>query len=152
MPHNRTRQPMADSCSHLDTIRTVIPSALGCEECLKIGSPWVHLRICRTCGHVGCCDSSPNRHATKHFHRTGHPIIEGYDPPEGWGWCYVDEVTFDLSDRMTPHNGPIPRYVCLDTALVQDTEGRRTSCLMRYWNPIASPSVTASSVSRSNVP
>ena len=55
--------------------------------------------------------SSPNRHATKHFHATGHPIIEGYDPSEGWGWCYVDEVTLDLSDRMTPHNGPIPRFV-----------------------------------------
>ncbi|HLY04514.1 MAG TPA: UBP-type zinc finger domain-containing protein [Rhizomicrobium sp.] len=102
---------MPETCSHLDTIKTVTPSALGCEECLKIGSPWVHLRICRTCGHVGCCDSSPNKHATKHFHRTKHPIIEGYDPPEGWGWCYVDDVMFDLSDRMTPHNGPIPRYV-----------------------------------------
>ena len=91
-------------------IRDVTPSALGCEECLKIGSEWLHLRICRSCGHVGCCDDSPNRHATKHFHATGHPIIEGYDPPEGWGWCYVDEVLFDLSNRKTPHNGPIPRY------------------------------------------
>jgi len=89
----------------------VVPSAKGCEECLKIGSRWVHLRLCRTCGHVGCCDSSPHRHATAHFHATGHPIIEGYDPPEGWGWCYVDEVTLDLSDRMTPQRGPIPRFV-----------------------------------------
>ena len=71
---------------------------------------WLHLRLCRTCGHVGCCDSSKNKHATKHFHRTKHPIIEGYDPPEGWGWCYVDEVLFDLSQRKTPHNGPIPRF------------------------------------------
>ncbi len=102
---------MSDTCDHLGGIRDVTPSALGCEECLKIGSVWVHLRLCRTCGHVGCCDSSPNRHATHHFHATRHPIIEGYDPPEGWGWCYVDEVTFDLSDRSTPHNGPIPRYV-----------------------------------------
>jgi hypothetical protein len=60
--------------------------------------------------HVGCCDDSPNKHATKHFHATAHPIIEGYDPPEGWGWCYVDEVMFDLSDRATPQDGPIPRY------------------------------------------
>ena len=88
----------------------VTPSALGCEECLRLGQSWVHLRICRACGHVGCCDSSPGRHATKHFHATRHPIIEGYDPPEGWGWCFVDEAMFDLSDRMTPHNGPIPRY------------------------------------------
>jgi hypothetical protein len=101
---------MAKACTHLDTIREVTPSARGCEECLKIGSPWVHLRICRTCGHVGCCDDSPNRHATKHFRATAHPIIEGYDPPEHWGWCYVDEVMFDLSDRPTPQDGPIPRF------------------------------------------
>ena len=99
------------TCAHLDTIRIVKPSARGCEECLKIGSPWVHLRVCRSCGHVGCCDSSPNRHATKHFRATRHPIIEGYDPPEGWGWCYLDEVFFDLSDRATPQDGPIPHFV-----------------------------------------
>ena len=97
-------------CSHIAGIETVTPSALGCEECLKSGSEWLHLRICRSCGHVGCCDDSPNKHATAHFHATSHPVIEGYDPPEGWGWCYVDEVLFDLSSRKTPHNGPIPRY------------------------------------------
>ncbi len=101
---------MTKTCTHLDTIRDVTPSAKGCEECLKSGSPWVHLRICRTCGHVGCCDDSPNRHAAKHFRATAHPIIEGYDPPEQWGWCYVDEVLFDLSDRPTPQDGPIPRF------------------------------------------
>ena len=101
---------MSDECTHTDAIRDVTPSARGCEECLKIGSEWLHLRLCRICGHVGCCDDSPNRHATKHFHATRHPIIEGYDPPEGWGWCYVDEVMLDLSDRATPHNGRIPRY------------------------------------------
>ena len=102
---------MADACHHVRVIRRVIPSALGCEECLEIGSIWVHLRLCRTCGHVGCCDSSPNRHATRHFHATGHPIIEGYDPPEGWGWCYVDEVMIDLGGDTTEQRGPIPRYV-----------------------------------------
>jgi hypothetical protein len=101
---------MPRHCSHLASIRDVTPSAHGCEECLKSGDAWVHLRICRTCGHVGCCDDSPNRHASKHFQHTQHPIIEGYDPPEGWGWCYVDEVMFDLRDRMTPQLGPIPRY------------------------------------------
>ncbi len=101
---------MANECPHAKAIRKVTPSALGCEECLKIGSEWVHLRLCRTCGHVGCCDQSPNRHATKHYHATRHPIIEGYDPPEGWGWCYIDEEMLDLSDSMTPHNGPIPRF------------------------------------------
>ena len=101
---------MAKTCTHLASMRKVTPSARGCEECLKIGSRWVHLRLCRTCGHVGCCDQSPHRHATKHFHATGHPIIEGYDPPEGWGWCYVDEVFLDLGDDTTPQLGPIPRY------------------------------------------
>jgi Zn-finger in ubiquitin-hydrolases and other protein len=101
---------MAKACTHLRTIREVVPSALGCEECLKIGQAWVHLRLCRTCGHVGCCDESAGRHASGHFRATCHPIIEGYDPPEGWGWCYVDQVMFDLSDDRTPHPGPIPRH------------------------------------------
>jgi len=99
-------------CSHLDAIASVKqPQRRECEECVKIGSNWVHLRICQTCGLTLCCDSSPNRHATRHYHATRHAIIEGYDPPEGWGWCYIDEVSFDLSDRATPQNGPIPRYV-----------------------------------------
>ena len=80
-------------CRHLDQVRNVEPrTPEGCEECLRTGSWWVHPRLCLSCGHVGCCDNSPNKHATKHFHATGHPVIEGYDPPEGWGWCYVDEL------------------------------------------------------------
>jgi hypothetical protein len=98
-------------CTHTDSIHHVTPSAKGCEECLKTGSPWVHLRLCRTCGHVGCCDDSPNRHARAHFHETAHPIIEGYDPPEGWGWCFVDRVALDLGEDTTPQVGPIPRFV-----------------------------------------
>ena len=94
------------ACSHLDSIRTVTPSADGCEDCLKIGGWWVHLRICRSCGHVGCCDQSPNRHATKHFQATRHPIMESYDPPDPWGWCYVDEAMLDFTGLQTPHGGP----------------------------------------------
>jgi hypothetical protein len=101
----------ADVCGHGAWLRHVTPSARGCEECLAIGSPWVHLRLCRACGHVGCCDESPHHHATAHFHGTGHPIIEGYDPPEGWGWCYVDELFLDLGEDTTPQVGPIPRFV-----------------------------------------
>jgi Zn-finger in ubiquitin-hydrolases and other protein len=101
---------MVNPCAHATAIKDVTPSAPGCEACLKIGSPWVHLRLCRTCGHVGCCDDSPNKHATKHFRATGHPIIEGYDPPEGWGWCYVDEAFVKLPST-TPQRDPIPRYV-----------------------------------------
>jgi len=102
---------MKHACAHVDKVRDVVPSALGCEECLKTGSMWVHLRLCRICGHVGCCDDSPNRHARKHFHDTQHPIIEGYDPPEGWGYCYIDDITFDFGNRSTPQRGPIPRFV-----------------------------------------
>lgn len=66
----------------------------GCEECLKSGDEWVHLRLCTDCGHVGCCDSSKNRHATKHFHATQHPVIQSFQPGESWRWCYLDEVFF----------------------------------------------------------
>ncbi len=80
------------SCTHLDTIVDVAPSAPGCEDCLRTGDRWLHLRLCLACGHVGCCDSSPNKHATKHFHATGHPLIQSHEPGESWRWCYVDEV------------------------------------------------------------
>ena len=69
----------------------------GCEECLAIGSRWVHLRMCQSCGQIGCCDSSPNRHATAHHHATSHPIIRSIEPGEDWSWCYVDEVMFRVS-------------------------------------------------------
>jgi uncharacterized UBP type Zn finger protein len=83
------------TCSHLDTVEfTDLPDPLlGCEECLKVpGSWWVHLRMCMECGKVGCCDNSPNKHATKHFHEVGHPLIRSAEPGEDWVWCYVDEV------------------------------------------------------------
>lgn len=79
-------------CEHVDLIQEVTPSAEGCEECLQMGDSWVHLRICLICGHVGCCDSSKNKHATAHFHETGHPIIRSFEPGETWRWCYVDEI------------------------------------------------------------
>ncbi len=86
-------RPASDAgCAHLGQIRRVIPSARGCEDCLRTGDRWVHLRICMSCGHVGCCDSSPNRHASKHFGSAGHPIMRSMEPGETWGWCFVDEV------------------------------------------------------------
>lgn len=85
----------ARHCTHLDTVQQVTPHTQGCEECLKMGETWVHLRICLTCGHVGCCDSSKNKHATAHFHATGHPIIQSFEPDEVWAWCYVDKLLFE---------------------------------------------------------
>jgi uncharacterized UBP type Zn finger protein len=86
---------LGEDCLHLDQKREVTPSADGCEDCLRTGDEWLHLRLCLTCGHVGCCDSSPNKHATRHFHTTRHPLIRSFQPGEAWGWCYVDEVMFD---------------------------------------------------------
>ena len=83
---------MATRCEHLDQINDVSPGAEGCEECLKMGDTWVHLRECLSCGHVGCCDSSRNRHATKHFQSTTHPIVASFEPGENWRYCYVDNV------------------------------------------------------------
>jgi Zn-finger in ubiquitin-hydrolases and other protein len=83
---------MAEICRHLNQVRRVHPSGNGCRECLETGDAWVHLRLCLTCGHVGCCDDSKNRHATKHFHATHHPIIQSFEPGEDWRWCYVDEM------------------------------------------------------------
>jgi uncharacterized UBP type Zn finger protein len=79
-------------CEHLKHAHDVPPHTRGCEECLKSGDSWVHLRLCLTCGHVGCCDSSPNRHATKHYHKTQHPVVRSAEPGERWRWCYEDEV------------------------------------------------------------
>jgi uncharacterized UBP type Zn finger protein len=81
-------------CPHVDQIVEDIQPRTpdGCEECLAAGARWVHLRLCLHCGHVGCCDSSPGKHATKHFHRSGHPIVQSFEPGEDWRWCYADEV------------------------------------------------------------
>jgi uncharacterized UBP type Zn finger protein len=87
---------MAEGCAHLDSIRPVVPSGEGCYECLLTGDAWVHLRICMTCGHVGCCDSSKNRHATKHHHATAHPVIRSLEPGEDWFYCYPDDLMFEL--------------------------------------------------------
>lgn len=84
---------MASQCTHLDQIRDVTPrTPNGCEECLKAGGQWVHLRLCLSCGHVGCCDSSPNQHARKHAHKIGHAIVQSFEPNETWRYCFVDDV------------------------------------------------------------
>ena len=87
------------SCAHIDQIEIAETPAdvPGCEECLASGGRWVHLRMCQICGHIGCCDNSPGRHATGHYEETGHPIIRSAEPGEDWSWCYVDELMFRLS-------------------------------------------------------
>ena len=80
-----------DICAHLEQTADVTPSAQGCEKCLQTGDPWVNLRICLICGHIGCCDSSINKHATKHYHSSGHPLIQSLKPGEDWIYCYVDD-------------------------------------------------------------
>jgi uncharacterized UBP type Zn finger protein len=83
------------SCSHVDQIAITPPeSVAGCEDCLATGGEWVHLRVCLSCGKVGCCDSSPNRHASRHAREQAHPIVSSAEPGEDWSWCYVDEVAF----------------------------------------------------------
>ena len=101
-------------CSHLEKFerkRTspVHPSGHGCKECLETGDEWVHLRLCMACGHVGCCDDSPNRHATRHHHATRHPVIKSFEPREDWAWCYVDEETVDAIDAF-PEESPRQHY------------------------------------------
>ena len=84
-------------CSHLESADLEMrPRSRGCEQCLAAGDSWVHLRVCLQCGQVGCCDSSKNKHATKHFHSTQHPMVRSLEPGEHWAWCYADEVGIDL--------------------------------------------------------
>jgi uncharacterized UBP type Zn finger protein len=85
-------------CTHLDSVERIeLPAEIaGCAECLEQGMRWVHLRMCQECGHIGCCDNSPGKHATGHFHETGHPIIRSAEPGEDWSWCYVDEVMLQI--------------------------------------------------------
>ncbi len=91
------------TCAHLDTIAEVEPSDDGCHECLQMGGRWVHLRMCQQCGHVGCCDNSPGKHATGHSRSTQHPLIQSFEPGEEWLWCYPEELFFELpSDNPSP--------------------------------------------------
>ena len=82
---------MATNCTHLNQVKTTNTTANVCEDCIKMGDRWVHLRMCLECGHVGCCDSSKNKHATRHFHQSSHPLMRSIEPGESWVWCYVDQ-------------------------------------------------------------
>ena len=97
---------MADACTHVEDIGDVEHSGNGCVECLQSGSPCVHLRRCATCGHVGCCDSSPNRHASAHNASSGHPLIQSFEPGEDWYWCFVDEMGFMIEGQRPSPSHP----------------------------------------------
>ena len=85
---------MSEACAHLDQVADVEPSGQGCADCIATGGRWVHLRVCMSCGRVGCCDSSPNRHASAHARAVGHPIVQSYEPGEDWWYCFADELAF----------------------------------------------------------
>jgi uncharacterized UBP type Zn finger protein len=98
------------TCEHLDQIdHEIAPSSFeGCSDCLESGGQWVHLRMCLTCGRVGCCDSSPNRHASRHAAEHGHPLISSFEPGEGWSWCFLDQVGLVIESIPHPHRLPYP--------------------------------------------
>lgn len=104
---------MAEACSHLEAAgrrtASVHPRGHGCEECLKRGTQWVHLRLCLSCGHVGCCDDSPLRHARKHFHATSHPVIRSFEPGEDWAWCFADRQLLEHTPAF-PDESPAEHY------------------------------------------
>ena len=90
-------------CEHEMGIDQVPPRTPGCEECLETGMRWVHLRLCLTCGHVGCCDNTPGRHATRHFHQTSDPVVASWEPGARWAWCYVDQAEVDVPADADPY-------------------------------------------------
>jgi hypothetical protein len=94
------------TCTHIDQIRDVTPEEEGCADCLALEDTWFHLRLCMTCGHVGCCASSKNKHASAHARATDHPIVQSYEPEEDWYWCYVDEVAFLVDDARSLSYAP----------------------------------------------
>jgi CPA2 family monovalent cation:H+ antiporter-2 len=103
-------QASVSECSHLDQINPNLrPRARGCEDCLATGDRWVHLRMCLTCGKVGCCDDSKNRHATKHFASVGHPLVRSIEPGEDWAWCYEDEAFLEPAPRPSDLDTPLGR-------------------------------------------
>lgn len=95
-------QPVTERCEHFDELRQIAPQTNACEECKALGATWYELRVCLTCGHVGCCEDSPHTHALKHFNATGHPIIASLQRSETWSWCYVHRRYFELGRDLLP--------------------------------------------------
>ena len=93
---------MSERCEHFSQIREVVPRTKGCEECAALGATWNELRVCLTCGHVGCCEDSKHAHALQHFKASGHPMIASLERRETWGWCYVDRRYFELARALLP--------------------------------------------------
>ena len=105
---------MRQPCSHLKQVRSAgrqpaIPGSAGCKECIESGDGWVHLRLCLACGHVGCCDDSPNKHASAHYRSSGHPVIKSFEPGEDWAWCFVDHQGLEAIGAF-PEESPSHHY------------------------------------------
>jgi hypothetical protein len=105
MPGSRPEDERMATCTHVDDLSPVTPSSEGCEDCLRIGSHWKHLRMCVHCGHVGCCDSSPNRHARAHWNEHDHAVVRSYEPREDWWYCFPENLLFDVEGA-----GPAPSH------------------------------------------
>jgi hypothetical protein len=102
---------VSTQCTHLGQVHDVQPAADGCVECLASGDSWLHLRVCMSCGFVGCCDSSPHQHASAHARSSGHAVVQSFEPDEDWYWCYVDEVAFVLRGApVLSHSGHGSRF------------------------------------------
>lgn len=130
-----------DSCIHIEKAKANVKpnTPEGCEECLKLGDTWVHLRLCLTCGHVGCCDSSKNKHATKHFQATGHPVIWSFQPGEDWKWCYIDEIMQQSVDK--------PEVIRLTELQEEERSHRDTAELEKSRPHVAGEQTAAGSMS-----
>ncbi len=98
---------MSDDCTHLDQIDLDAGArAGGCEECLASGGHWMHLRRCAVCGHIGCCDSSPGKHARQHWQETGHAVVQSFEPGEDWMYCFADDVVFEVEELLDSPSHP----------------------------------------------
>jgi len=135
---------MGKKCAHIDQLDAVTSRTDGCEECLLNGDEWVHLRLCLSCGHVGCCDDSENQHATEHFKSTGHPLVESLEPGEGWRWCYVDEIL--IPSEIDIDDGPTEERRDVMTDSIQSVTNSAGTLVGRQPLPlVGDPSVVARS-------
>ena len=136
---------MVSSCIHEKGRPKVTPSGKGCKECLAMGDTWVELRLCFTCGHVGCCDNSKNKHTTKHWEATGHPVVQSFQPGENWKWCFVEKIFIDPTVRCQSCGMPLT-----DQMRGTEKDGKQSAdyCKLCFQNGnFTEPNLTANEMS-----